>query len=367
MKANAQLLFTQSRLAEQKIAKQNNIIERMLESSNEAIVMCDSEGKAVLANGRFEQLFGRASHWLIALCLLRGDESAVWHAGENGFMRTSRCSGPSSFRERVSLGLAEGETRHYECFASPIASEDGDMLHGHLFTFGDRTDEERKANYDELTGLPNRRYTHERIRLVLDRAQQTGTACSIFFMDLDGFKKVNDTLGHEMGDRLLQEVAVILRGCVGNQGISARWAGDEFVVLIENADDSEQLEDTARAIIRTIRQTGRHRWSTGIRVGEYWDCCLSGGWNGGNAAPGTAVRLCMKRRQEGRTTTASPRGHMNHGLSNAVAIDKERVVHIVLKRRVGLLLRMRLEPNNPLLDFIFLNQFIFKLLGYLLV
>ena len=247
-------LFTQSRLAEQKIAKQNNIIERMLESSHEAIVMCDSEGKAVLANGRFEQLFGRQlpiGSSLSAYCEGMKVPYGTLSERINAYFK-QRPHQP--FRERVSLDLAEGETRHYECFASPIASEDGDMLHGHLFTFGDRTDEERKANYDELTGLPNRRYTHERIQLVLDRAQQTGTACSIFFMDLDGFKKVNDTLGHEMGDRLLQEVAVILRGCVGNQGISARWAGDEFVVLIENADDSTELEDTARAIIRTIRQ-----------------------------------------------------------------------------------------------------------------
>ena len=112
------------------------------------------------------------------------------------------------------------------------------------------------------------------------RSRTTGTACSIL-LDFDGFKKVNDTLGHEMGDRLLQEVAVILRGCIGNQGISARWAGDEFVVLIENADDSEQLEDTARAHYPYDPAAGRHRWTTGIRVSEHWDCCLSGGWNEG--------------------------------------------------------------------------------------
>lgn len=244
-------LFRESRLAERKIAKQNEIIERMLESSHEAIVMCDTDGRVVFANRRFEKLFERP--------LLSGQQLADYcermmasHGTLAAIIGMYFEGRQKPFRERVSLVTSKEKTKYYECYVSPISDELSGMLHGHLFGFHDRTDEVRMVYYDELTGLPNRRYLGERLTEALERSKDGMTTFSVFFMDLDGFKKVNDTLGHELGDRLLQEVADILNLCVGNRGLCARWAGDEFIVLLEPIGTKEQAEEIARKIIHTI-------------------------------------------------------------------------------------------------------------------
>jgi diguanylate cyclase (GGDEF)-like protein/PAS domain S-box-containing protein len=244
-------LFHESQLAERKIAKQNEIIECMLESSHEAIVMCDADGRVVFANRRFEQLFERP--------LLNGQQLAdycermIATHGTLADMIEQYFEGRlQPFSERVSVVTSKEKSRYYECYVNPISDELSGMLHGHLFGFHDRTDEVRLVYFDELTGLPNRRYLGERLTEALKSAHEKKSSFSVFFMDLDGFKKVNDTLGHELGDRLLQEVAGILTLCVGNLGVSTRWAGDEFIVLIETIDKKEQLEAIALEIIQAV-------------------------------------------------------------------------------------------------------------------
>ncbi|WP_308638790.1 diguanylate cyclase domain-containing protein [Paenibacillus silvisoli] len=236
-----------------KNSEQNKIIERMLESSREAIVMCDVDGSVIFANRRFEQMFERP--------LINGQQLADYCMGMKASYGTlgDRIKAyleqqKATFRERVTLMTSKWEVRHYECYVNPIADEESGMLHGYLFAFGDRTDEERMANYDELTGLQNRRFLGERLLDAMERAKDKTGLFSVFFMDLDGFKKVNDTLGHEMGDRLLQEVASLLRICVEDRGMCARWAGDEFIVLLENIESNEQLTEIADRIIQAIQE-----------------------------------------------------------------------------------------------------------------
>jgi len=89
------------------------------------------------------------------------------------------------------------------------------------------------AHYDELTGLPNRTMFNERLSHALTRAQRTGRSLAVFFIDLDRFKNINDTLGHEAGDRVLKEVADRLRGCLRQSDTVGRLGGDEFIVLVE--------------------------------------------------------------------------------------------------------------------------------------
>jgi diguanylate cyclase (GGDEF)-like protein/PAS domain S-box-containing protein len=91
----------------------------------------------------------------------------------------------------------------------------------------------RLAFYDSLTGLPNRRLLMDRLKLAMTTSQRTGQHGAVIFLDLDHFKLINDRLGHDLGDVLLQQVAIRLQASVCECGSVARLGGDEFVVLLE--------------------------------------------------------------------------------------------------------------------------------------
>jgi len=96
----------------------------------------------------------------------------------------------------------------------------------------------RLAYYDPLTGLPNRQLMMERLQHALRASSRTGGRGAVLFLDLNNFKAINDTLGHEEGDKLLQEMAQRLRSCVRDEDTVARFGGDEFIVLLENLDEA---------------------------------------------------------------------------------------------------------------------------------
>ena len=125
-----------------------------------------------------------------------------------------------------------------------------------------RQDEEeirRLAFYDPLTGLPNRRLLLDRVRHAMANAARLGQHGSLMFLDLDHFKLLNDTLGHDVGDELLQQVATRLRSCVREGDSVARLGGDEFVVLLEGlnynvSEAATQAEGVADKILETLAQ-----------------------------------------------------------------------------------------------------------------
>ena len=106
------------------------------------------------------------------------------------------------------------------------------------------------AHHDELTGLPNRALLNDRLAQALGQAGRTGRPLALLFLDLDGFKYINDSLGHQVGDRLLRTVAARLQGIVRSGDTVARLGGDEFVVMLV---DLEQAGDAA-AVAHTIVQ-----------------------------------------------------------------------------------------------------------------
>lgn len=105
--------------------------------------------------------------------------------------------------------------------------------------------------HDQLTGLPNRNLLNKYTETAFTNAKDHHKQIAILFIDLDGFKGVNDKLGHAVGDLLLQEVSIRLRKCVEKIGTAARWAGDEFVILLP---DSNQLNavQVAESILKTV-------------------------------------------------------------------------------------------------------------------
>lgn len=111
---------------------------------------------------------------------------------------------------------------------------------------------EQLAHYDMLTGLPNRFLFHQRADEAIAGARRDGKPLALLFLDLDRFKFVNDTQGHEAGDRLLQEVAGRLRACVRGSDTVGRLGGDEFLVLLREVAKPEDAAIVARKIIAAI-------------------------------------------------------------------------------------------------------------------
>lgn len=100
---------------------------------------------------------------------------------------------------------------------------------------------QRMARHDDLTGLLNRAFLHDRIEAALARARRQAGCFALIFLDLNKFKQVNDTYGHTVGDHLLQEVAQRLLRCVRESDAVARIGGDEFVLLLENIEQTDSL------------------------------------------------------------------------------------------------------------------------------
>lgn len=110
------------------------------------------------------------------------------------------------------------------------------------------------AYFDSLTGLPNRNMFKDRLDMCLAKAQRHSTQFGILFLDLDHFKQVNDTLGHQMGDQLLVSVALRLRSELRTSDTLCRIGGDEFIIIAEAIDSVRDLENLAEKILRLFRK-----------------------------------------------------------------------------------------------------------------
>ena len=110
----------------------------------------------------------------------------------------------------------------------------------------------QQANFDTLTGLPNRRMLRDRLEQELKKSRRDGRQIAILFIDLDHFKEVNDTLGHDAGDALLVEAARRIRGCVRETDTVARMGGDEFTVVLSELHDGEHLERIVQGLLQAM-------------------------------------------------------------------------------------------------------------------
>ena len=130
-----------------------------------------------------------------------------------------------------------------------------------VVTFSDMTEQKKnealiwkQANFDPLTGLPNRSMFHERLQLAIKQAHRDHKPLALLFLDLDRFKDVNDTLGHEVGDSLLKEVAKRLKSCVREVDTVARLGGDEFTVILGELEDLASIDRVAHAILHCLSE-----------------------------------------------------------------------------------------------------------------
>jgi diguanylate cyclase (GGDEF)-like protein/PAS domain S-box-containing protein len=115
----------------------------------------------------------------------------------------------------------------------------------------------RQANYDALTGLPNRRLFRDRLQEKLKKARRTGRPVALLFVDLDRFKEVNDSLGHASGDLLLKQAAKRISACLREADTTARLGGDEFIVMVSDLPDTTHVERVVQAIVRALAEPFR--------------------------------------------------------------------------------------------------------------
>jgi diguanylate cyclase (GGDEF)-like protein/PAS domain S-box-containing protein len=161
----------------------------------------------------------------------------------------------------------------FEVRLRPLRDADGTVV-GAIGVALDITERHRfeailrhQALYDALTGLPNRTHLRSELDRALREAKEKRNTTAILFIDLDNFKLINDTLGHEIGDAVLRELAGRLQDAAGPRGLVARLAGDEFVILVEDVGGREAVEALGRklsaALSAPLRIAGRELFTHG--------------------------------------------------------------------------------------------------------
>lgn len=153
-----------------------------------------------------------------------------------------------------------GEEIIEESHISPIIDENHDITHFVAIKLDatERMTKEQdiwhKANYDMLTGLPNRGLFLDRVENALKNSKRTDANIAVLFIDLDGFKAVNDTYGHHMGDKLLQWVSTELSRAIRDNDTVARFGGDEFGILLSDFDGKQEVQLVAEKVLAAISQ-----------------------------------------------------------------------------------------------------------------
>ncbi len=176
-----------------------------------------------------------------------------------------------------------------------------------------------QALHDALTGLPNRTLVLDRIDQMLERSRRANTSCAVLYMDLDGFKAVNDSFGHGVGDRLLQAVALRVSGVLRHTETVGRMGGDEFVVLAESENPEFSAEDLAQRLLEAVREPFQIdaialaiTVSIGIATGD-------------RASPGELLRdadmALYEAKAAGKDRSAPFRADLQYGLQDRLELE----------------------------------------------
>jgi diguanylate cyclase (GGDEF)-like protein/PAS domain S-box-containing protein len=187
--------------------------------------------------------------------LVHRDDADLVRTALRRIVETHQPSAPIEFR----LRHRDGAWRTFESLGTNCLSNP--HIRGIVFNSRDVTDRkviqqriQHLAYHDNLTGLPNRSLLQDRLAHSIARAERSGRKVGVLFIDLDNFKNINDTLGHDVGDELLRQVSRRLTECVRLEDTIARQGGDEFIVLLDSLDDGRGASVVAQKILNTLRQ-----------------------------------------------------------------------------------------------------------------
>jgi diguanylate cyclase (GGDEF)-like protein/PAS domain S-box-containing protein len=229
----------------------------LIEAAPLAMIVCDIDGRIELWNRAAERLFGWTEAEVQGRTAPYDHPTAQSHAEQ---IRRRLLSGEVISGAEMVLNGKNGRSIEVLVSAS-LVSAAADHPTRYLTIVADNTERKRAesdlrfvASHDPLTGLLNRAMFGERLQQALAQAHRHERSVAVLFVDLDGFKLVNDMHGHDAGDVLLADLAHRLRECMREGDTLGRLGGDEFVVLIEGYAADTQLVEVARKILDTVGQ-----------------------------------------------------------------------------------------------------------------
>lgn len=251
--------ITETERAEKAARKALSLLTATLESTADGILVVDTRGRITSYNNKFLEM------WRISESrVTSGDDGQLLELvldqleDPHGFLAKVRdlYSRPESESYDV-LEFKDG--RVFERYSLP--QRIGDEIVGRVWSFRDVTERRRaeeriehQAYHDALTGLPNRLLVKDHLEIALASARRHGRSVAVLFLDLDDFKRVNDSLGHSVGDELLQAVAERLRVHVREDDTIGRLGGDEFTLVLPDVERGETAAQIAEKILELVSE-----------------------------------------------------------------------------------------------------------------
>ncbi|MBY0464354.1 MAG: diguanylate cyclase, partial [Burkholderiales bacterium] len=230
----------------------------VFEASTDGIMVTDSQGTILSVNAAFATLTGYSADEAV------GQNARILKSGrhDTAFFEAmfSQLAQTGQWKGEVWSQRKDGSIYLEELSISAICNDTGDITR-YVGVCADITDQWDKAQllrhmalHDSLTGLPNRVLLMERLMQLMAMSVREPRQIALMFLDLDGFKRVNDTWGHDMGDHVLTTIAKRLQGLLRPSDTVARLGGDEFVVLLDNPVNRESIGQVAARVIREVNE-----------------------------------------------------------------------------------------------------------------
>lgn len=249
--------ITEPQRLREEVRASRDFLRAVVENITNSVVVLDRQGKVVDINPRAVALSGYERGELLGAHFSKLlDESAL-----KGLQQEFRgvIDGQAILDREITIIRKDGRRRTIVFSAVPMYTKE--HITGLVGTAEDVTERRRMeerirhmAHHDALTGLPNRRLFGDLFAVALSRARRTGKRLGLLYLDLDRFKEINDSRGHEAGDRLLVEVAGRLAASIRRSDTVARLGGDEFNVLVTDLDHPEDAADVARHILKAFQR-----------------------------------------------------------------------------------------------------------------
>lgn len=236
----------------------NRLASAVFNAAPQAMIVTDVHGRVIAANPAFAKLSGYRAELCVGQPISRFKSDLQGEEFYAGLQRVLRETG--AWAGEVRNRRPDGST--YVAWLGITATHNRDGKVGeYVVVLTDITwRKEREevalhqATHDALTGLANRRMLMEHLQQVLSAVPVSGEIVALLFIDLDGFKQVNDALGHAAGDQVLKAVAQRLAACARSADLVARLAGDEFVIVLRELTKPEAAEIFARRCIESVEQ-----------------------------------------------------------------------------------------------------------------